>query len=146
MAEEEKKDAFDVNKAVDEVKKDRNLMLTVGGAALVIISVFLPWYEVGFGGFSVSTSPGLNSTGLFLVILSVVAAGAALNVLKQDAKQMRVVAIVAGALALLVVFSNWPDSELGSLVTISLGYWAALVGSVATVAGGVMKYMGANKK
>lgn len=132
---------FDFNKAVDQVKGDKNLMIMTAGAAAVIVGLFLPWYSISFLGINTSISPGLNSTGFILAVFSLVAVAAGLNVLNKNKKNMAVLAIVMGVLAALVMFNNWPGEELGGLVETGIGYWFGLAGAVAVVAGSVMNFM-----
>jgi hypothetical protein len=138
--------SFDAGKAVDQIKKDRNLTIIAGGAVAVIVGLFLPWYTVSFLSVSSSVSPGLNSTGMLLLIFSVVSLAAGLNVLNKDKKQMSIASIVAGVLALLVMLNNWPDSDLSGAVSTGIGYWLGLAGSVAIVAGSAMAYKSAQTK
>ena len=126
---------FDVNKAMDDMKKNRKLAIAVSGFAATIIGLFLPWYEASVFGVRISSSPGLNSTGLLILIAAVIGGGAVLNVLNKDVKQMRTVALVAAAFAVLIVLANYPDNNLGSLVSVSLGYWLCAAGSIAALAG-----------
>ena len=134
----EKNKGFDAGKAVDQIKGDRNLMIVALGAVAIVVGLFLPWYSVKFLGISTSASPGFDSPGIFLIVLSVVAIGAALNVLNMDKKQMGIVTIVAGIIAVLVMLNNWPDSELGDAVSTGIGYWLSFAGAIAMVVGGVM--------
>ncbi len=138
--------SFDAGKAVDQIKKDRNLTIIAGGAVAVIVGLFLPWYTVSFLSVSSSVSPGLNSTGMLLLIFSVVSLAAGLNVLNKDKKQMSIASIVGGVLALLVMLNNWPDSDLSGAVSTGIGYWLGLAGSVAIVAGSAMAYKSAQTK
>jgi len=131
---------FDAGKAVEQIKKDRNLTIIAGGAVAVVVGLFLPWYTISFLSVSSSVSPGLNSTGILLLIFSVVALASGLNVLNKDKKQMSIVSIVAGVLALLVMLNNWPDSDLSGAVSTGIGYWLGLAGSVAIIAGSAMAY------
>ena len=126
---------FDINRAMDDMKKNNKLALAVGGFAASLVGLFLPWYEASVFGVRISSSPGLNSTGLLIAIAAVVGAGAVLNVMDKDAKQMRTFAIVSAVVAALVVFANYPDSGLGSLVSVSMGYWLCAAGSVAALVG-----------
>jgi len=127
--------SFDASKALDEIKKDRNLSIIAGGALAVIVGLFLPWYSITVFGISTSISPGLNSTGILLALFSLAAVAASLNVLKHSKKSSRTIAVVLAALAVLVMLNNWPDTNLGVAVSTGVGYWLGLVGSVALLAG-----------
>ena len=127
--------SFDINQAMTDMKKNKKLALSVGGFAAAILGLFLPWYEASVFGVRISSSPGLNSTGLLIAIAAVIGGGAMLNVMHKDVKQMRTFAIVSAVVVALVVFANYPDSELGSLVSVSVGYWLCAAGSVAALVG-----------
>jgi hypothetical protein len=146
----DKKD-FDASKALEEIKKDRNLTLVAGGAVAVVVGLFLPWYTItlnflGSSAGSRSFSPGLgNGTGIFLLILSVVAVGAGLNILKQDVKNMNMLLVGVTVLSILIMLNNMPDSDLGGVVDTGIGYWLGLAGSVVMTAGAVMRFKSAKK-
>jgi len=138
--------SFDVGKAWEQIKKDRNLSLIAGGGVAVIVGLFLPWFTIDVFTISTSTSPGLNGTGLSLLVLSVAAMAASLNVLKHNKKNAAIVAVVVAVLALLVMFNNWPDSSLHGTVSTGIGYWLGLLGSVAMVAGSGIRLKEATDK
>ena len=54
-----------------------------------------------------------------------------------------IAALVMGVLATLIMLNNWPDNTLGDVVSIGIGYWLSLAGSLALVAGSVMRMQGA---
>ena len=131
--------SFDPSKAMDQIKGDRNLTITAAGAVAVIIGIFLPWYSIEIFGISTSASPGLSdSTGILLLVFSVVAVAAGLNVMNQNKKNMAILSVVMGVLCLLIMLNNWPDSELGEFVSTGIGYWLSLAGSIAIIAGSAM--------
>lgn len=135
---------FDPNKAIDQIKADRNLTIIAAGAAAVVIGIFLPWYSIDFLGFSTSASPGLgDGTGILLLVFAVGALASSLNVLNQEKRMTSIAALVMGVLATLIMLNNWPDNTLGDVVSIGIGYWLSLAGSLALVAGSVMRMQGA---
>jgi hypothetical protein len=138
MSEENK--SFDLNKSIEKVKADRNLAMTVVGLLAAFVALFLPWYQFEFFAVSQTVSPGLDGDGLLITILAVVGIGAALNVLNQDAKNMRVVALVASILVLLIVFANNSDSSVASVVSTSYGWWLALLGGISATIGSFMTF------
>lgn len=142
------KQGFDAQKTLDKIRGDRNLSIIAVGAIAVIIGLFLPWYSIEFLGFSTSASPGLSdSTGILLLVFSLAAVAASTNVFNQDERNMSIATIVAGVLCALIMFNNWPDNSLGDIVTVGLGYWLGLAGSLAMVAGGAMRFKaGSDKK
>ena len=131
---------FDAQKALDQIRGDRNLSIIAGGALAVIIGLFLPWYTIDIFGFSTSASPGLgDSTGIFLLLFSLAAVATSLNVFNQDKKNMAIVTIVAAVLCTLIMLNNWPDDALGEVVSTGMGYWLGMAGSLAMFVGGVLR-------
>ena len=134
---------FDAAKAVEQVKKDKRLMLVMGGGILLLIGMFLPWITIDFGdtggilGSSLNRSlNGLDANSFFPIILLVVAAASALNVANQSKKNAYLGSIIAAGLAFLIVLIDWPDTggTLGS-VSIGIGYYLSFVGSAARTVG-----------
>ena len=140
------KKSFDAGKAVEEIKKDRNLSLIAGGAVAVIVGLFLPWYTFKALSLSSSYSPGLNGTGVILLALSVAAVAAALNVLNQEKKMSYIASVVAAVLALLVILNKWPDTGLGGAVSTGIGYWVGLIGAAAMIVGSALRLKAENVK
>ena len=131
---------FDAKKAIDQIKADRNLTIIAAGTAAVVVGIFLPWYSIDILGFSTSASPGLgDSTGILLLVFAVGAVATSLNVFKQDKKSMAIATVVLGVLATLIMLNNWPDEVLGEVVSVGIGYWLSLLGSLALVTGGVLR-------
>lgn len=151
-----KKDSFDAKKAVEDVKKDKKLMLLVGGATALLIGMFLPWVSVNVGeasslfGTSLNYSAnGLDANGLLPIILLAAAVLAGLNVFNQDRKKMYITAAAVSALALLVVLVDWPDTDGLGTVSVGLGYYLSLLGSAAMTAGSgllLKEHMDSSKK
>ena len=131
---------FDADKAMENIKKDRNLQMIVGGAVALIVGMFLPWVSVDTGFFDVSAN-GFDANGIFPLILAVVAVGAALNVMNRDKKQMAMVALVASGLGALIVLIDWP-SDLDGFdgVSIGLGYYLTLLAALVMTAGSFMMF------
>ncbi|MDX1765751.1 MAG: hypothetical protein R3313_02240 [Candidatus Saccharimonadales bacterium] len=131
---------FDPNKAMEDIKKDRNLALIAGGAAVLLVGMFLPWVSVEAAFLDYSAN-GFDANGWFPVILAVVAVAAALNVMNQDKKTMAIVALVASGLGALIVLLDWPDtSDTLGVVSVGLGYYLSLAGGVAMTVGSFFKF------
>jgi len=133
----DKKKGFDANKAIDQIKADRNLTVTAAGAVALIVGLFLPWYSIN-SIINVSYSPGLNSTGFLLIIAAIVAVGASLNVMNMDKKTMAITSVGASVVATLLMLNDWPSSGLGGTLSVGIGYWLALAGAIAMTVGAIM--------
>ncbi|HIA92044.1 TPA: hypothetical protein EYO12_02915 [Candidatus Saccharibacteria bacterium] len=130
---------FDFDKTVESIKKDRNLMLLVGGAAALIVGLFLPWASASAGFISFSVN-GFDANGALPLILAALAVVAGLNLMNQKTKTMWAVALGASALALLMVLVDWPSDDGLGVVSIGVGYYLSLAGSLAMTAGSGMKF------
>jgi hypothetical protein len=122
----------------------RNAQLPVGpllaaaGAVLLIVSLFLDWYE-GFTGYTTFEFIDLLLTALALVVIGALAAG--LGLLRMEAPSG--VTLGVGVLAVLVVLSqviNDPPLVIGPGRDQDIGIWLGLAGSALMVAGGVLGY------
>ncbi len=151
-----KKQGFDAAKALEDVKKDKKLMLLVGGAIALLIGMFLPWVSVDvgdggglFGSALNYSANGFDANGVFPVILLAVAVIAGLNVFNQDKKNMLYLAVGVSALAFLMVLIDYPDTDGIGVVSIDIGYWLSLLGSAVMTAGSgwlLKENMDASKK
>ncbi len=137
---------FDANKAMDDIKKDRNLMLIAGGAVVLLIGMFLPWITVDSSLIDISAN-GFDANGVFPVILAVVAIAAALNVMNQNKKTMAIVALATSALGALIVLLDWPSGDdLLGVVTVGIGYYISLAGAVAMTVGAGIRFNDSRSK
>jgi hypothetical protein len=106
------------------------------GAVLLIVSLFLDWYDT-FTGFTVFEFIDLLLAGLALLAIAALAAGL---LGARDAVSPGVL-MIASVLALVVVFSqivNHPPAAQG--LEKELGIWLALSGAALMVAGAVLSY------
>lgn len=121
-----------------------------GGSIVVLIAMFLPWYGWDSGYFSASID-GFNSWGwlTFLGLLAVVAYFVIRNFLTESVKlpEMPVTDaqayMIGGGVEVLGVVLFWLVSHqegvlLGNL-GVRFGLFVALIGGIATVAGGYLK-------
>jgi hypothetical protein len=106
------------------------------GAVLLIVSLFLDWYDT-FTGFTIFEFLDLLLAGLGLVAIAALAAG---FLDARDAVSPGVL-LIASVLALVIVFSqivNHPPGANG--LEKELGIWLALSGAALMVAGAVLSY------
>jgi hypothetical protein len=106
------------------------------GAVLLIVSLFLDWYDT-FTGFTVFEF--LDLLLLLLALVAIAALAAGLGLLRMPVSPG--VSLVVAVFALLVVFSqivNHPPAANG--LEKELGIWLALSGAALMVAGAVLGY------
>ena len=130
-----KSDDFSVEKAVEQIKGRKNLQFLAGGGAAAIVGLFLPWYSFEFFGISSSVSPGLDGDGLLIALLLLGALAFGLNVFKRPQSQTRMIALILAGLATLTVIMDWPDSDVNDLVSVGIGYYVSLAGSIVATVG-----------
>ena len=106
-----------------DVKNDWPFLATAGAGLLGLIALFLPWASVP-GYFSISLLAGGDGIiVLFLMLPAIAFAVVALFVRKSwTPRTSGIVAIAAGALALLITLVDWPGG-LGA----SIGFGAILL-------------------
>ena len=111
-----------------------NMILLVVSAVL-LVSVFLPWWTVSAFGFSASSN-GFHSGGVLTFIMAL--AGGALAFLEIPNAKYRVLAIGgAGVLALLGVIIGMTD--LGGGAGMGFGMIIALIASAALIVVGFLE-------
>lgn len=115
------------------------VMLTA--AAVVMISAFLPWFEVmgisvdGIGGEDV----GGAKDGALTLLLSIPVL--VLAILRVNGKAMlgaAITAVVMGALVTLIAIADMSDIEDFPSASIKVGLWLTLVGGIAMGVGGIV--------
>ena len=136
MSEDDK--VSETNAKADGIMNDRKLTLTVGGLGIALISLFLPWYNQQNFTLSEPTSPGLSGNGLIIAALVVIGVVAALNTLKLDAWIMRLVAMAASVVVLIIVVMDYPDSES---LKLNFGFLVAAVGATSATVGSIWSYL-----
>lgn len=119
-------------------------MITMVGAVLTIVSVFMNWYSYDFLGTAITLKPWEVSTGKLLLVVALLAAGLAYMGSTKMKKGMYIGAVVMGVILMLVVFANYPGSDYEG-ITIETGFWLSLVGGIVTTVGAVMGMMGMKK-
>jgi hypothetical protein len=123
-------------------------VLTLVGCTFTIVSAFLPWAEVAFFGISLA-GPGMQARAILLAVLSAISAGIAVGVLFRRPALV----IVVGALIVLAVaelgLAIWDAVNILQAVAqmqsrgifigaIGTGAYGAIIGSLATLAGGIL--------
>ncbi|HZA89202.1 MAG TPA: hypothetical protein VE401_03135 [Solirubrobacterales bacterium] len=123
--------------------------LAVAGAAIVVASLFLPWYGVTLAGGLVKTA--LGTFGLIEAALILTVGSAALLILSSargyalprplDEGTLLAVAGVWAALLIAYRMIDRPDFELAGAGPVGLRYgiFVALIGAALLVVGGLRK-------
>jgi len=121
--------------------------LAVGGAALMLIASFLPWYSVDLGQFGSFNRSGWQSPGamwsVLAVLISLGFAGVILarkfgNVQLPDLGQFTwgQAALAAGGLvALCIILKIINESS-----SMSFGFFLGIIAAAAVAAGGYLRY------
>jgi hypothetical protein len=115
---------------------DAGTGVAAAGALLLLISLFLDWYEPGFSAWTVFEFVDLVLALLAIAGLTAVAASAGV-----DLPFTRAVFPVVGALAFVIVVSqllNHPPAVQGEDADLELGAWLALAGAAALLVGSVL--------
>jgi hypothetical protein len=136
---------------IDFAAVPRSVWISLGGAVVLLISVFFNWYTASAGGFSVSAS-GWDTTDVAkLVFLLALIAGAAwvieLFVPTVDLPfPAWMIAGACGALAaLLVLFRIVSKPHAGEIKAAGISYgtsfgiWLALIAAIAVVVGAYLR-------
>ena len=121
--------------------------LVLGGGALVVIGVFLPWLQAT-GPFATATASGLKIGTWGTLILGGFAIARGASLLRPDTFKFSMgTPIVGGALILLLMAIRWSSlqDELrilrslpGVTASIGIGVWAVIAGAILIVVGGVL--------
>lgn len=114
-------------------------MVTLVGAVLTIVSIFLNWYSYDFFETAITIKPWEADTGKLLLVAGLLAAFFGYMAVQKAKKGMAVGALVMGIIVLLVVFANYPDDSIWAGTQIEMGYWLTLAGGLITVVGSVVE-------
>jgi len=121
--------------------------LAVGGAALMLIASFLPWYSVDLGEFGSFSRSGWQSPGaiwsVLAVIISVGFAGVIVarkfgNVQLPDLGQFtwgQAALAAGGAVALCIIIKLVSESS-----SMAFGFFLGIIAAAAVAAGGYLRY------
>lgn len=123
--------------------------ISLGGAALLFIALFFPWYGIkasGLDGVNLLGAASLDAFDAFkfadIVLLALAVGAGALIVLiaigKVDRQYHRFIETIGGTAAIVVLLRLIfkPDSGIPGIdVTLKWGIFAALIGAAAVAAG-----------
>jgi hypothetical protein len=118
---------------MDFSKLSQNQKIVAGGGVLAIISLFLPWYGVSFGGLGSVTANSFDAGflawfGLFLAI-----AAAVIVLLKAlEVADLKVGNLAAEQLALILAAVGFVFTVLKWIVDNDFVKWGLFVGIIST--------------
>jgi hypothetical protein len=123
-------------------------VLTLVGCTFTIVSAFLPWAEQAVFGISIA-GLGVKAGAILLAVLAAISAGLAVGVLfRRPAVVIVVIALVVLAVAELglaiwnavniVQAIEQTKSHAVFIGAIGTGAYGAVIGSLATLAGGIL--------
>ena len=117
--------------------------LAAAGGAVLVVSLFLPWY--GLLGITISGFEALSVIDLLLAILALLALALAVLQATQDSPAMPVAAGVLtatlGKLGVLLVLFRIVVEPESSALEVEIGPWLALAATIAITAGGWLSLM-----
>jgi hypothetical protein len=123
-------------------------VLTLVGCAFTIVSAFLPWVEEAVFGISIA-GLGVQAGAILLAVLAAISAGLAVGVLfRRPALVIIVIALVVLAVVELCL-AIWDAVNIVQAIAqtqsravfigaIGTGAYGAVIGSLATLAGGIL--------
>jgi hypothetical protein len=123
-------------------------LLTLAGGALVVISIFLPWFQLE-GPLGSDSVNGFRGGTFGLLILGGFAIARGLSMARIGGMGFRLGSpLIGGILMLVLLVVRWNDindaidqtNALYPSVTASvgIGFWGAALGAVLVLAGGVL--------
>jgi hypothetical protein len=126
-----------------------NERLAIAGAALVVVSLFLPWYGITLGGGLVKTAIGSFGLVEAALVLTVGAAGALIVICARGYSLPRplhegTLLVAAGAWAAALIgyrMLERPEFELAGVIRPGLRYgiFVAAIGTALMIVGGLRK-------
>jgi hypothetical protein len=122
-------------------------VLVLGGGALVVIGVFLPWITAA-GPAATATESGLKIGTWGTLILGAFAIARGASLLRPETFKFSLgTPIVGGALILVLMAIRWSSlqdaltylrSFPGVTASIGIGVWVVVAGAVLVIVGGVL--------
>jgi len=117
----------------------------LGGCALTLLSLLLPWWDSGFG----RSADGLHDWGWlsFLALLLVAALFVVRRVVRLDRAMPRMSVrdgtayVAGGALEMLGAVAFWTANNARLSGTVRYGVFVCVVGGAVTVAGGYLRQL-----
>jgi hypothetical protein len=110
----------------------------IAGGVAMLVGYFLPWASKGI--LSVDGSYGGWKLSILVLLAAIAAggAGAAFAYMKPRFNMAWMVAVAAGAVALIVLLLNW---SVFSDASIGIGFMLTAVGALVALGGGYLGYM-----
>jgi hypothetical protein len=109
-------------------------------AIMLIVSLFLPWYEIAGANAEVNGFEAMTIIDLALTALAVLAISLAVAQATQDSPTLPVAAgvltVTFGILGIVLVLFRLVDQPDDDLTGLGIGAWLALAATVAITAGG----------
>ena len=123
---------------------EKNRLFIIISSAVAIISTFLPWASLNAGMLGTYSENGLRGTGLFIIIIAVIAIVlASLNDIKTSMQKEFAIGIIAlgGVSTLLVLIGYFGINKYlvninGYGVSLGFGLILAFIASVAIIVAG----------
>ncbi len=108
-------------------------LLLAAGAILLLVSLFLDWFEPGFSAWTVFEV--LDMVLAALALVAVAAAAGALGMARPIPERLVLGAAVAAPIVVIVALVNHPPGAQASGQDPMVGIWLALAGSLLMLAG-----------
>jgi hypothetical protein len=132
-------------KFVDELSNGDKVIL--GGSLVLLIAMFLPWKGVDLGIYGSATESGFHAWGLltFIALLCVIALWLLRGPLRSQFKLPEwgvsdaMLYMILGAVEVVFILLFWVAFDTESVVGVRFGLFIALIGGLATIAGGYLK-------
>lgn len=129
---------------------EKNRLFIIISSAVAIISTFLPWASLNAGMLGTYSENGLRGTGLFIIIIAVIAIVlASLNDIKTSMQKEFAIGIIAlgGVSTLLVLIGYFGINKYlvninGYGVSLGFGLILAFIASVAIIVAGLLAMSG----
>jgi hypothetical protein len=127
--------------SIDFAAVPRSVWVSLGGAVVLLISVFMNWYSIDLGPLGSVGIKATDATDLAWLVFLCAAAAIAVWAIELFVPTVELpapawqIAGAAGALAALIVVVRMIDQPGGELVSLSFGIFLALIAAVAVVAG-----------
>lgn len=114
--------------------------IALGGAVLLIVSLFLPFIKVGFLGISVSGNM-FKAGALHWLLAILIALGSAFLAVTKKGLNMLIAGCVA--VAYFIMEAIWQHEDFA---TFTVGFYFMLIACAAICVGGVLQFLADKKK
>jgi peptidoglycan/LPS O-acetylase OafA/YrhL len=121
------------------LKPNTGRVLSAVGAGLLIVALFLVWYDIDRGGGVTETSTGWDTFPRLRVVLLVGAVLTLATAIPRQTGPVLIARTVLGlGLALLIARRIVDPPDITDPISSQLGVYVALVGALAVAAGGLV--------